>query len=318
MRGAVRSGDLSQEAGVELRLLALQGGGEGLIPPVDVVRLRRDEVHAPGPSVRQGGRHSVIPGVIDQAREQGASEAEAALLHAVLRCLRCVVLSHGDQCNQLHPLKRVKRLHLFKPSVIMAPMNDERMSLTGMTWPPSLRTDYGHGSGPSGACLHATVYDLTCAQYEEMRDRARDCCELCSTPGPRTARGALVIDHFEAPGVRFVRGLLCDRCNALMARHDGTAPWGPSTQARAEAARRYHLAAYGRPTAEELSRADTVIAERTRALAARFEPAVRREPVPVQPELRAIAQDLRSRLTGSQLCQLAALLCEPPFPPSAH
>lgn len=188
------------------------------------------------------------------------------------------------------------------------------ISTSGIQCPPSLRTDYGHGSGPSGACLHATVYGLTCAQYEEMRDRARDCCELCSTPGPRTARGALVIDHFEGVGVRFVRGLLCDRCNALMARHDGTAPWGPSTQARAEAARRYHLAAYGRPTAEELSRADAVIEERTRALAARFQPYTPRQPRAVDPELQAIAQDLRSRLTGPELFQLAALLCEPASP----
>lgn len=184
----------------------------------------------------------------------------------------------------------------------------EKVLVTAL--PAGLRADYGHGTGPSGTCLHAYSYGLTCAQYEAMRDRAGDCCELCRTPGLETPRRALVIDHFDGKGVRFVRGLLCDRCNALMARHDGTAPWGPSTEHRQDEARTYHRAAFGKPTAEELDRADEVIAERVRSLAARFEPTVR-EPVTEDAELRDAVRDIRTRFTPVQVSQLIGLLAEP-------
>ncbi|WP_405759520.1 endonuclease VII domain-containing protein [Streptomyces sp. NBC_01420] len=182
------------------------------------------------------------------------------------------------------------------------------MAAGPLALPAGRRTDYGHDNGNAGTCRHATAYGLTCTQYEAMRDRARDCCELCATPGPETGRGALVIDHFSSKKVSFVRGLLCDRCNALMARHDGTAPWGPSTEHRRDEARTYHLAAFAAPTAEQYARADEVIAERCRALATRFEPRPVREAPPVDPVLQPIADDLLSRLHPDQVARLAVLL----------
>jgi hypothetical protein len=180
-----------------------------------------------------------------------------------------------------------------------------------------LCTGYGHANGSGGTCLHATVYGLMCEEYEAMRDRAQDCCELCRTPGSETPRGALVIDHFDGKGVRFVRGLLCDRCNALMARHDGTAPWGPSTEHRKDEARSYHLTAFDEPTDDEFERADAVIAERVRALAGRCAPRVRK-PVTEDPEVEVMAFRLRMSLSPAQAFRLGVLLIQPLPDPVPH
>jgi hypothetical protein len=115
-----------------------------------------------------------------------------------------------------------------------------------------------------------------------------------------------VIDHFDGKGVRFVRGLLCDRCNALMARHDGTAPWGPSTEHRKDEARSYHLTAFDEPTDDEFERADAVIAERVRALAGRCAPRVRK-PVTEDPEVEVMAFRLRMSLSPAQAFRLGVL-----------
>ncbi|MGJ3559001.1 endonuclease domain-containing protein [Streptomyces sp. INA 01156] len=110
-------------------------------------------------------------------------------------------------------------------------------------WPGS----YGHARRPDLRCAHV-LYRLTCDEYEAMRDRAQDRCELCGIPDHETPRGQLVIDHFEAQRVAFfVRGLLCDRCNSVMQRHDGSAPWGPASRPFAEKARAYHLNAFSQP-----------------------------------------------------------------------
>ncbi|WP_329368867.1 endonuclease VII domain-containing protein [Streptomyces sp. NBC_00669] len=174
----------------------------------------------------------------------------------------------------------------------------------------SLRTDYGHFNGSDGTCLHATVYGLTCAQYEEMRDRAGDCCELCRTPGPETPRGSLVIDHFDGMGVNFVRGLLCDRCNALMSRYDGTAPWGPSTEHRKDEAHAYHLAAYGAPSAEDFARANKVLTDRQR-----HQVDISKPYVPTQGmddyDIQAMAHDIRTSLTPREVERLASILIVP-------
>lgn len=86
--------------------------------------------------------------------------------------------------------------------------------------------------------------------------------------------GQLVIDHFTGMEISFVRGLLCDRCNAVMQRHDGMAPWGPATQPFKHRARMYHLNAFKKPSDELMARADQVIRDRQRALTARFAPAL--------------------------------------------
>ncbi|MGA5496682.1 endonuclease domain-containing protein [Streptomyces cinereoruber] len=128
--------------------------------------------------------------------------------------------------------------------------------------PPVIwRTDYGHRRRPDLLCPHEG-YGLTCDTYESMRDRAQDRCEICGLLDRDTLRGQIVIDHFRGGGVFFVRGLVCDRCNALMSRHDGTALWGPKTLPGKAAARAYHLRAFEKPSPEELERADGEILRR--------------------------------------------------------
>lgn len=134
---------------------------------------------------------------------------------------------------------------------------------------PIRRTDYGHARRPDLNCTHLLSYRLTCDEYEAMRDRARGRCEICDRLDRETPRGELVIDHFAGKGAWFVRGLLCDRCNSVMQRHDGTAPWGPASRPFAAKARAYHLNAFARPGAEQFRRADQVIARRQARLVAR-------------------------------------------------
>ncbi|KPI33359.1 Recombination endonuclease VII [Actinobacteria bacterium OV450] len=148
------------------------------------------------------------------------------------------------------------------------PLGMQSPAQTGLA-PRFLRTDYGHQKRPKVACTHAFFYGLTCDEYEAMRDRSADRCELCGRLDRDTPRGELVIDHFEGGRrVRFVRGLLCDRCNSVMQRHDGRSPWGPASLPYAHQARAYHLAAFGQPGVEAFKRADEVIAEQMAHLAA--------------------------------------------------
>ncbi|MFJ9461059.1 endonuclease domain-containing protein [Kitasatospora sp. NPDC101447] len=125
----------------------------------------------------------------------------------------------------------------------------------------SERPAYAHARRSGRPCQHAT-HRLTYAQYDVLRVRAGDACELCGTPDQETPRGELVIDHFEGGGAFFVRGLLCDRCNSVMARHDSTMPWDPASLPFKDKARAYHLNAVGEPGPEALRRAEAEIARR--------------------------------------------------------
>lgn len=49
----------------------------------------------------------------------------------------------------------------------------------------------------------------------------------------------LVIDHFMGLPASYVRGLVCDPCNAVMSCHDGNKNWGPVTSRWREEAVRY-------------------------------------------------------------------------------
>ncbi|MFD4315057.1 endonuclease domain-containing protein [Streptomyces sp. NPDC058548] len=129
--------------------------------------------------------------------------------------------------------------------------------------------DYGHSKRSDVPCTHKYEHRLTCDEYDAMRDRAQGECELCDTPDHETPRGQLVIDHFRGRRFRIIRGLICDRCNSVMSRHDATAPWGPASLPFAERARAYHLNAFSRPTVELLQRADAEIELRRARLAAR-------------------------------------------------
>ncbi|GAA2948786.1 endonuclease domain-containing protein [Kitasatospora cinereorecta] len=145
-------------------------------------------------------------------------------------------------------------------------INDLPLGLlrAAQTAPASLAryADYGHSKRPDVPCTHTYEHRLTCSDYDAMRDRAQGRCEICATPDHATPRGQLVIDHFRGTGYRITRGLVCDRCNSVMSRHDGTAPWGPASLPFAERARAYHLNAFGRPSAEQLQRADAEIRRR--------------------------------------------------------
>lgn len=177
------------------------------------------------------------------------------------------------------------------------------------------RTDYGHTERFDLNCTH-TLYGLTCEAYDALRDRADDACEICRTPDHQTTRGKLVIDHFQGAGLFFVRGLLCDKCNSVMSRHDRTAPWGPASLPFKDKARAYHLAAWDKPTAEEFALADEYIQSHGVYSPIGF-PAAARPKVHIRtgkPYVRLdqgttrIAQKLRKYLSPEQLARVIALL----------
>ncbi|MDX3328826.1 endonuclease domain-containing protein [Streptomyces sp. ME02-6979-3A] len=126
---------------------------------------------------------------------------------------------------------------------------------------PSRHTERRHGR-PDTTCVHYLNYGLTCDQYDDMRRRAGERCEICQTPEAETTRGMLVVDHFQGGGAWFVRGMLCDRCNSVMSRHDRAAVWGPASLPFQERAAEYHRNAYGKPTPEEFQKAADYIAAR--------------------------------------------------------
>lgn len=82
-------------------------------------------------------------------------------------------------------------------------------------------------------CAHAN-YSLTCEEYEALRARAGEQCEICLMPESETSHGLLHIDHDETRGTWAVRGLLCSRCNSTLRPNSPTsaaviaylaAPW---------------------------------------------------------------------------------------------
>ncbi|WP_326642954.1 endonuclease domain-containing protein [Streptosporangium sp. NBC_01755] len=62
-------------------------------------------------------------------------------------------------------------------------------------------------------CTHAG-YLLTCAEFDLLRQRANDRCEICRRRGDETRNGRLFVDHHGGRGQWAVRGLLCNRCNS--------------------------------------------------------------------------------------------------------
>lgn len=187
--------------------------------------------------------------------------------------------------------------------------------MTGETLPvPNRRTETRHAT-PGNTCNHFQKYGMTCDDFDRLRARADGRCELCQTPESETARGGLVIDHFQGAGLFFVRGLICDRCNSVMSRHDRTAAWGPSSLPWADKARVYHLAAFERPTPEEFERAEQYIASRRPyAVKGRVLPKVKRPKVAhirMDRPLAQIASKLRRHLDAAELARLIELLSKP-------
>lgn len=182
---------------------------------------------------------------------------------------------------------------------------------------PNRRTETRHAT-PGNVCNHFAKYGMTCDSFDLLRARAGGRCEICQTPEGQTTRGALVIDHFEGGGLYFVRGLLCDRCNSVMSRHDRHAEWGPSSLPWAERARAYHLAAFEQPSAEEFAQAEEHIASRKPySVKDRVLPKVKRPKayyVRLDRPLPEIANKLRHRLSAEQRAQLIELLSKPRLP----
>jgi hypothetical protein len=187
--------------------------------------------------------------------------------------------------------------------------------MTGEILPvPNRRTETRHAT-PGNSCNHFLKYEMSCDDFDRLQARAAGRCELCETPEVETVRGALVIDHFQGDGLFFVRGLICDRCNSVMSRHDRNVEWGPSSLPWAERARAYHLAAFERPTQQEFEQADRYIASR-RPYKVKDRPSV---PV-ARPEALLVrldrsmtdaARKLRLHLTDKQRARLAELLSRP-------
>lgn len=179
---------------------------------------------------------------------------------------------------------------------------------------PSRRTQNRHAT-PGNTCNHFMKYGMTCDDYDRLRTRANGHCELCQTPERETPRKALIIDHFQGAGLFFVRGLICDRCNSVMSRHDRAAAWGPSSLPWAEQARAYHLAAFERPTADEFERVEQYIASRRPyEVKSRILPPVKRPKtyyVRLDQPLAEIAAKLRRHLSVEQRSRLIELLSKP-------
>ncbi|WP_158101848.1 endonuclease domain-containing protein [Streptomyces swartbergensis] len=183
------------------------------------------------------------------------------------------------------------------------------------------RTETRHH--PEGStCHHFTFHRLTCDEYDQLRARAAGRCELCTTPESETGGRRLVVDHFWDAGteVRFVRGLLCDRCNAVMACFDERKAWGVASRQWEDAARNYEARSFQQPTAEAWSLVSEVRkarrARRERMRPTRSEPArlassdgrldasVR---IPLDRPSDAAAA-LRAAMTADQLAALIAAL----------
>lgn len=128
------------------------------------------------------------------------------------------------------------------------------------THKPSLKTETRH-SKTGNACHHFVYHRLTCDEYDRLRARAAGHCEICGTPEGRTGGKRLVVDHFGAPGIHLVRGLLCDSCNAFMSCLDGTKRWGADRRREAKAWE-YEAASWQRPTAEQAETMEAVRSQR--------------------------------------------------------
>lgn len=107
---------------------------------------------------------------------------------------------------------------------------------------PSRRTEIRHTAN-GATCHHFQRYGITCDEYDELQARAAGRCEICNREENEVPGETLFIDHVHDTNPLIIRGLVCARCNSVMACHDGAKKWGPSSLALAAEARAYHLRA---------------------------------------------------------------------------
>lgn len=69
-------------------------------------------------------------------------------------------------------------------------------------------------------------YGITLSQYDEMFKQQKGLCNICQLPERATWGGIvkrLAVDHDHRTGR--VRGLLCSRCNAILAKFEDNPNW---------------------------------------------------------------------------------------------
>lgn len=99
---------------------------------------------------------------------------------------------------------------------------------------------YGRGhAAPGKKCHHLHQHGLSCAEYEHYRERASGHCEMCGISEELVYRKLLQLDHCHT--TRRARGMLCRKCNIVMACYDGDRTWGANRRWEAEAARYVEL-----------------------------------------------------------------------------
>lgn len=99
---------------------------------------------------------------------------------------------------------------------------------------------YGRGHAePGKKCHHLHEHNLSCTEYEHYRDRASGHCEICGISEDLVYRQLLHLDHCHETGR--VRGMLCGKCNTMMACYDDTKTWGANRVWEPEAARYVEL-----------------------------------------------------------------------------
>lgn len=159
-------------------------------------------------------------------------------------------------------------------------------------------------------CHHFAHHRLTCDEYDALRARAAGRCEICGIAEEHTPRGVLDVDHFEARGVRFTRGLLCRKCNSgVMACIDGRKVWGANRKWEAKA-REYEANSWEKPPPRALelmaARVEMQPKDPPRRPPSRATANV--IPVPARRGVPAMADCLRKWLTPEELNKLVGLL----------
>jgi hypothetical protein len=104
---------------------------------------------------------------------------------------------------------------------------------------------------PGSVCTHWLGHRVTCDEYDDMSARAAGHCEICRKPATEEWGHQLVVDHFDGPGLNIVRGLLCRRCNSVMACMDGNKNWGVPTWSLRDRALIYLANSWDTPTLEQ-------------------------------------------------------------------
>jgi hypothetical protein len=133
------------------------------------------------------------------------------------------------------------------------------------TWPAAEKRSRHVDQGK--LCTHWTNHRITCDEYDDMRARAAQRCEICRKPEGEAYFDRLVVDHLDGSGIHIVRGMLCQYCNnTVMGCMDGTRSWGSQSWRLRDRALVYVANSWDLPSAAQWP---TVISELDARLRAR-------------------------------------------------